>query len=80
MPRIQSGRELGLPGFLARKNASAASTNLGASSEEDWPLVAIRNHPHRGVRNCAVHLDRHLDRIEKVTVAADDERRRGDCR
>jgi len=45
---------------------------LSGSVEEDGPVAAVWHDPKRGLRNCAIHLHAHLDRVEEVTISIDD--------
>ena len=47
--------------------------------EEDGTVVAVGHDPKRRARNGAVHVNRHLHRIERIAVTVNDQGRGGDA-
>src|SRR5579864_1150325 len=67
------GVHSGLPASGGVKKRQRSLSKLGRGVEEYRPMASVGNDPESGARNSAVHLHRHLHRIEQIAIAMDDQ-------
>src|ERR1043166_1360224 len=69
----------GLPASARAEECKRSFSKLRRSVKEYWPMPAVWHDPESGARDSAIHIHCHLNRIERVAVAIDDQGCGSDC-
>jgi hypothetical protein len=59
---------------LLAEESERSFGEVGSGFEEDGAVAAVWNDPESGSRYGAIHIDRHFNGIEKVTIPVNNQR------